>query len=121
MPVPIKFGTKELVKNTGDKKNEKEIKEIVDDIINITDPAWTKQPKDLDDQNYKDFYRELYPMNFEEPLFNKLSNLDNFKNIKLFRLSLSSSVLIILFDISLKIILIKKACHVKQMPLPKYL
>ena len=76
MPVPIKFGTKELVKNTGDKKNEKEIKEIVDDIINITDPAWTKQPKDLDDQNYKDFYRELYPMNFEEPLFNIHLNVD---------------------------------------------
>jgi len=57
MPVPIKFGTKELVKNTGDEKNKKEIKEIVDDIINITDPAWTKQPKDLDEQNYKDFYR----------------------------------------------------------------
>ena len=76
MPVPIKFGTKELVKNTGDKKNKKEIKEIVDDIINITDPAWTKQPKDLDDQNYKDFYRELYPMNFEEPLFNIHLNVD---------------------------------------------
>ena len=76
MPVPIKFGTKELVKNTGDKKNEKEIKEIVDDIINITDPAWTKQPKDLDDQNYKDFYRDLYPMNFEEPLFNIHLNVD---------------------------------------------
>ncbi len=76
MPVPIKFGTKELVKNTSDKKNKKEIKEIVDDIINITDPAWTKQPKDLDDQNYKDFYRELYPMNFEEPLFNIHLNVD---------------------------------------------
>jgi molecular chaperone HtpG len=76
MPVPIKFGTKELVKNTSDKKNKKEIKEIVDDIINITDPAWTKQPKDLDDQNYKDFYRDLYPMNFEEPLFNIHLNVD---------------------------------------------
>ena len=76
MPVPIKFGTKELVKNTGDEKNKKEIKETVDDIINITDPAWTKQPKDLDDQNYKDFYRELYPMNFEEPLFNIHLNVD---------------------------------------------
>jgi len=76
MPVPIKFGTKELVKNTGDEKNKKEIKEIVDDIINITDPAWTKQPKDLDEKNYKDFYRDLYPMNFEEPLFNIHLNVD---------------------------------------------
>jgi molecular chaperone HtpG len=70
MPVPIKFGTKEVVKNNGDDKNKKEEKEIVDDIINITDPAWTKQPKELDEQSYKDFYKELYPMNFEDPLFN---------------------------------------------------
>ena len=63
MPVPIKFGTKEIVKDTGSDDDKKEEKEIVDDIINITEPAWTKQPKDLDEQNYKDFYKELYPMN----------------------------------------------------------
>ena len=76
MPVPIKFGTKEVVKNNGDDKNKKEEKEIVDDIINITDPAWTKQPKELDEQSYKDFYKELYPMNFEDPLFNIHLNVD---------------------------------------------
>ena len=76
MPVPIKFGTKEIVKDTGSEKVNKEEKEIVDDIINITEPAWTKQPKDLDEQSYKDFYKELYPMNFEDPLFNIHLNVD---------------------------------------------
>jgi molecular chaperone HtpG len=76
MPVPIKFGTKEIVKDTGSDDDKKEEKEIVDDIINITEPAWAKQPKDLDEQNYKDFYKELYPMNFEDPLFNIHLNVD---------------------------------------------
>ena len=76
MPVPIKFGTKEILKDTGSDDDKKEEKEIVDDIINITEPAWTKQPKDLDEQNYKDFYKELYPMNFEDPLFNIHLNVD---------------------------------------------
>lgn len=76
MPVPIKFGTKEIVKDTGSDDDKKEEKDIVDDIINITEPAWTKQPKDLDEQNYKDFYKELYPMNFEDPLFNIHLNVD---------------------------------------------
>ena len=76
MPVPIKFGTKEIVKDNGGEDEKKEEKEIVDDIINITEPAWTKQPKDLDEQNYKDFYKELYPMNFEDPLFNIHLNVD---------------------------------------------
>ena len=76
MPDPIKFGTKEIVKDTGSDDDKKEEKDIVDDIINITEPAWTKQPKDLDEQNYKDFYKELYPMNFEDPLFNIHLNVD---------------------------------------------
>jgi molecular chaperone HtpG len=76
MPVPIKFGTKEIVKDTGSDDDKKEEKDIVNDIINITEPAWTKQPKDLDEQNYKDFYKELYPMNFEDPLFNIHLNVD---------------------------------------------
>ena len=41
----------------------------VDNIINNPNPAWTKQPADLKDEDYKTFYRELYPMQFEEPLF----------------------------------------------------
>ena len=76
MPVPIKFGTKEITKKVGKGKKEKEIKETVDDIINNPNPAWTKPPKDLNENAYKDFYRELYPMQFEEPLFNIHLNVD---------------------------------------------
>ena len=76
MPIPIKFGQKEITKKVGKGKNEKEIKEKVDDIINITEPAWTKKPKDLVDQDYNKFYKDLYPMNFEDPLFNIHLNVD---------------------------------------------
>ena len=55
---------------------KKEVKETVDDIVNNPNPAWTKTPSDLKDQDYKDFYRELYPMQFEEPLFNIHLNVD---------------------------------------------
>ncbi len=78
MPIPIKFGTKEetlqLDKDT--KEGEKPKTITVDNIINNTSPAWTKQPKDLKDEDYKSFYRELYPMQFEEPLFNIHLNVD---------------------------------------------
>ena len=76
MPVPIKFGEKEISKKVGEGKDEKEIKETVDDIINITEPAWTKKPKDLKDEDYNKFYKDLYPMNFEDPLFNIHLNVD---------------------------------------------
>ncbi len=76
MPIPIKFGTKEITRNEGEGDDKKEIKEQVDDIINITEPAWTKQPSELKDDDYKQFYRDLYPMNFEEPLFNIHLNVD---------------------------------------------
>ena len=76
MPVPIKFGTKEISKKVGEGKEEKEVKETVDDIVNNPNPAWTKTPSVLKDQDYKEFYRELYPMQFEEPLFNIHLNVD---------------------------------------------
>jgi len=76
MPIPIKFGQKEISKKVGEGKDEKEIKETVDDIINITEPAWTKKPKDLKDEDYNKFYKDLYPMNFEDPLFNIHLNVD---------------------------------------------
>lgn len=44
--------------------------------INNTTPAWTKKPADLSDEDYKNFYRELYPMNFEDPLFHIHLNVD---------------------------------------------
>ena len=54
----------------------KEVKETVDNIINNPTPAWTKSPSSLKDDDYKSFHRELYPMNFEEPLFHIHLNVD---------------------------------------------
>ena len=78
MPVPIKFGTKieTLEKPEGAKEEDPAPTEEVDNIINNPNPAWTKQPADLEDDDYKSFYRELYPMQFEEPLFNIHLNVD---------------------------------------------
>ena len=78
MPIPIKFGTKEetLPLEKDAKEGEKPKTVTIDNIINNTNPAWTKQPKDLKDEDYKGFYRELYPMQFEEPLFNIHLNVD---------------------------------------------
>ena len=78
MPVPIKFGTKEetLPLPKGAKKDEKPKTKTVDNIINNSNPAWTLQPKELDEKKYNEFYRELYPTQFEEPLFNIHLNVD---------------------------------------------
>ena len=78
MPIPIKFGTKEenLPLGKDAKEGEKPKTQSVDNIINNPSPAWTKQPKDLKDEDYKSFYKELYPMQFEEPLFNIHLNVD---------------------------------------------
>ena len=76
MPIPIKFGTKEETHEEGEGDDKKEIKETVDNIINIPNPAWTKKPSDLKDEDYSSFYRELYPMQFEEPLFHIHLNVD---------------------------------------------
>ncbi|MEN8881353.1 MAG: molecular chaperone HtpG [Polaribacter sp.] len=84
--VPIKFGMKKIndpahkPKTTKD-KDGKETTEPhrqieVDDIINNTNPAWTKAPADLSDEDYVNFYRELYPMQFEESLFHIHLNVD---------------------------------------------
>nr|WP_297918239.1 molecular chaperone HtpG [uncultured Allomuricauda sp.] len=78
MPIPIKFGTKTetLPKPEGAKEEDPAPTQEVDDIVNNPTPAWTKPPKDLKDEDYKSFYRELYPMQFEEPLFNIHLNVD---------------------------------------------
>jgi len=78
MPIPIKFGTKEetLPLEKDAKEGDKPKTKTVDNIINNPNPAWTKQPKDLKDEDYKGFYRELYPMQFEDPLFNIHLNVD---------------------------------------------
>jgi molecular chaperone HtpG len=84
--VPIKFGTEQVndpeftPKTTTDKEGKETTeahKQItVDKIINNTDPAWTKKPADLETEDYTNFYRELYPMQFEESLFHIHLNVD---------------------------------------------
>ena len=78
MPVPIKFGTRtEILPKPEDAPEDYKAEEIeVDNIINNPNPAWTKQPSELNDEDYKAFYHELYPMQFEEPLFNIHLNVD---------------------------------------------
>jgi len=78
MPIPIKFGTKTetLPKPEDAKEDDPAPTQEVDDIINNPNPAWTKQPADLEEADYKSFYRELYPMQFEEPLFHIHLNVD---------------------------------------------
>lgn len=78
MPIPIKFGTKkEALPKPEDAPEDYKTEYIdVDNIINNPNPAWTKQPSDLSEEDYKNFYRELYPMQFDEPLFNIHLNVD---------------------------------------------
>ncbi|KIO51112.1 molecular chaperone HtpG [Flavobacterium hibernum] len=78
MPIPIKFGTKTETLPKPEDAPEDYINETVeiDNIINNPNPAWTKQPTELSDEDYKNFYRELYPMQFEDPLFHIHLNVD---------------------------------------------
>lgn len=78
MPVPIKFGTKTetlpLPENAAE--DAKPETQEVDNIINNPEPAWTKAPSELKDEDYLNFYRELYPMQFDDPLFHIHLNVD---------------------------------------------
>lgn len=78
MPVPIKFGTTTETLPLPEDAAEDAVAETqeVDNIINNPTPAWTKAPNELKDEDYKTFYHELYPMQFEEPLFNIHLNVD---------------------------------------------
>ena len=81
LPVDVKFGTKtNFVNDPEGKKDDKgeiiKIEEKVDNIINNTLPAWTKKPQDLKEEDYNSFYRELYPMEFNDPIFNIHLNVD---------------------------------------------
>ena len=80
LPVEIQFGTDKIKEKVeGEKDEEGKDKEIEIEkprIINNTKPLWTQQPAKLTDEDYKKFYRELYPMNFDEPLFNIHLNVD---------------------------------------------
>jgi molecular chaperone HtpG len=81
MPVEIVFGTRSTwVDDPSGEANEdgtaKQIEVEVPDVVNATDPIWTKAPAELGDEEYAAFYRELYPMNFEDPLFHIHLNVD---------------------------------------------
>ena len=81
LPVEIKFGTKTEKINDPKGKKDKDgnvlkIDKASDNIINNTKPAWTKTPSNLKENHYKEFYRELYPMEFSDPLFHIHLNVD---------------------------------------------
>ena len=81
LPVEIKFGTKtQKIDHPKGQKDEKgqiiKIEETSDNIINNTRPAWVKTPSNLKDEHYKSFYKELYPMELSDPLFNIHLNVD---------------------------------------------
>ncbi len=70
LPVSIAFGKKT------EWKDGKEVETDELNTINNTEPAWTKKPADLTDEDYQSFYRELYPMSMDAPLFNIHLNVD---------------------------------------------
>lgn len=80
LPVPIQFGTKkeeEPIEGETDKDGNPKTKTIDKPwIINQTNPLWKKAPSEANDEDYKSFYRELYPLSFDEPLFNIHLNVD---------------------------------------------
>lgn len=80
LPVPIEFGTEsyseKLEGEKDDKGNDKYITKERPRIINNTDPLWKKPPVSLKDEDYNAFYKELYPTQFEDPLFHIHLNVD---------------------------------------------
>ncbi|WP_413531858.1 molecular chaperone HtpG [Empedobacter brevis] len=78
MPIPIKFGTKKetLPLPEGAPEGTKPEEIEVDNIINNTTPAWTKSPSELTEEDYLNFYSELYPTQYDEPLFHIHLNVD---------------------------------------------
>jgi molecular chaperone HtpG len=81
LPVPVIFGTKvEYIDSPDGEKDEngtvKRVSVDVPNQINNPSPAWTKAPVDLKDEDYDAFYRELYPMSFDSPLFHIHLNVD---------------------------------------------
>ncbi len=80
LPVPVQFGTEKISEKIEGEKdkdgNDKYIEVEKPRIINNTAPLWKKAPTDCSDDDYKNFYRELYPMTFDEPLFHIHLNVD---------------------------------------------
>lgn len=80
MPVPIRFGDETYWEDSetekDDKGEPKREQKTKPRVINNTEPLWKKKPADLKDDDYSKFYHELYPMNFDEPLFHIHLNVD---------------------------------------------
>ncbi len=80
LPVPIQFGTKkeeEPIEGELDSDGKQKTKTVEKPwIINNPNPIWKNAPSDTEDEAYKEFYRELYPMSFEDPLFHIHLNVD---------------------------------------------
>ena len=76
LPVPIRFGTKEekITEGEGEDAEDKTIE--VDNIINNPEPLWKKSPNDLSDDDYRNFYQELYPYSMQRPMFWIHLNID---------------------------------------------
>ncbi len=74
LPIPIRCGNEKVWEKPEGKDKEEEVEKPR--IINNTNPLWKQQPSALTDEDYKKFYRELYPMVFEEPLFQIHLNVD---------------------------------------------
>ncbi|HFA9658234.1 TPA: molecular chaperone HtpG, partial [Neisseria gonorrhoeae] len=78
MPIPIKLGMRKeaLPRPENAPEDYKTEYKEVDNIINNPTPAWTKQPSDLTEEDYKAFYHELYPTQYEDPMFSIHLNVD---------------------------------------------
>lgn len=76
LPVEIAFGMKKEWKDGKEVVVTDENGKEVENIINDTNPAWTRKPAELKDEDYKAFYHELYPMQMDEPLFHIHLNVD---------------------------------------------
>nr|MBS0038199.1 molecular chaperone HtpG [Saprospiraceae bacterium] len=75
LPIPIRFGKKEEQETVGEGEDAKTITKEVDHIINNPNPLWKKNPNDIEDKDYTDFYSELYPFG-QPPLFWIHLNID---------------------------------------------
>ncbi len=69
LPVLIRFGKKKIYKTEGEGENAKQVEEEVDNIINNPHPIWKKSPNELKDEDYKNFYHEMFPGTFTDPVF----------------------------------------------------
>ena len=80
MPISIRCGKEtnwvDSETEKDEKGNPKRVEVLEDRIINDTNPLWKQKPSELKDEDYNKFFHQLYPMNFDEPLFHIHLNVD---------------------------------------------